>query len=107
MKEQYLREYKNMSTLVFASSNDSIEHSLPRYMRDVIRDIFKELSKNLFSIYFPSNSVRKMWGTFVNDNRDKIPESFQILHLRLTGHTENTPHANIVARKHWVYIKKV
>ena len=96
MKDQICKEFKKESILVFASPTNAVEHSVPRYMRDVIKGLFKDLSKETLNKDFHSTSLRKMWDTYVNDNRDKIPGTLRNLHLRQTGHTENTSHSNYI-----------
>ena len=95
-KEQFRKEFKNDSSLVFASPANTIEHSVPRYLRETIRGLFRDLPKESLDKDFHSNSVRKMWDTFINDHRDSIPESLRNLHLRQTGHSESTAQGNYI-----------
>ena len=95
-KQQFLKELKNESNLVFAPPTNIVEHSVPRYLRDVMRDNFRDLQRETLKKDFHSNSSRKMWDTYVNDSRESILENLRELYLKQTAHSEKTALANYI-----------
>ena len=91
LKEQQFLEYEVNSSMVFPSSTNGIEHSYTRHLRQVLRYHFLDVSHDQD---FHSNSLRKMWDTYMEENRDRVPDSLRRLHLKQTGHSESTSQSN-------------
>ena len=92
LKEQQFLEYEVNSSMVFPSSTNGIEHSYTRHLRQVLRYHLSDVSHDQD---FHSNSLRKMWDTYMEENRDRVrADSLRRLHLKQTGHSESTSQSN-------------
>ena len=96
MRKQYTKEFQVASEKVFPSSTNLKEHSVARFMREVFLKFFGDEIPNVLEKDFHSNSLRKMWDTYIHKNRDKIPSDLREMHLRQTGHSEYTSQNNYI-----------
>ena len=96
MRKQYTDEFQVASEKVFPSSTNLREHSVARFMREVFLKFFGDEISTVLEKDFHSNSLRKMWDTYVHKNRDKIPLDLREMHLRQTGHSEYTSQNNYI-----------
>ena len=93
LKSQHFLEFGVNSEMVFPSSSNGVEHSYARFLRQVLRSHFPQVSSDKD---FHSNSLRKMWATHMNKHRDQLPDSLRRMHLKQTGHTESTSQSNCI-----------
>ena len=91
LKEQHFAEFGVNSSMVFPSSTNGMEHSYARFLRQVLLQHFPDVSHEKD---FHSNSLRKMWDTYMDKNRELIPDSLRRMHLKQTGHSESTSRSN-------------
>ena len=86
LKSQHFLEFGVNPEMVFPSSSNGVEHSYTRFLRQVLRNHFPQVTSEKD---FHSNSLRKMRDTYMNEHRDQTPDSLR-MHLKQTGHTEKT-----------------
>ena len=87
LKSRYVKEFKVVPTLVFASPTNKVEHSLSKNIRVVLSQLFgkKDGVKD-----FHATAVRKTWDTHFHTNQQKYKDSVFTSHLHQTGRSAST-----------------
>ena len=65
-------------------------------MREVLLKFFGDEFPTVLEKNFHQTLFRKMWDTYVHNNRDKILLDLREMHLRQTGHSEYTSQNNYI-----------
>ena len=82
--------------LVFATSKDKKDHSMPATIRKVLSKFFDDevLEKD-----YNGTSIRKMWDTNFHYHSDEIPTEARAFHAIQSSHTKETAAKNYIVPK--------
>ena len=87
LREQFFSEHKFHATRIFSSSQNRVEHSMARRIKEVFTTHF---SQSFLKSDFNSNSLRKMWDTHFAEHSNSIPSEARTFHKSQSGHRPET-----------------
>ena len=96
LRKEFEKKYGYRGKLVFATSQDTRDHSMAATIRKVLANHFED---HILEKDYHGTPIRKMWDTYFHYNADEIPAEARAFHSIQSAHTKDTADKNYIVPK--------